>query len=154
MHPPSTTRNRHGNVIGRWNGYGLTQVLRQDIWDGWLSRRILPLNTEAWQQNMTWTKTMQWILWLASGDPKEWKELKGLAQCKGSADYDACKWQSVVFKGNSKNCWTMFSRDCLACSFKFFPHLDRWVPLFDLTSSRRITHARYNSPLISSSSFV
>jgi hypothetical protein len=62
MYPPSTTRNEHRDVIGRSNGHGLTQVLRQDIWDGRLSRWILPLNTEARQRNMTWTKTMQWIL--------------------------------------------------------------------------------------------
>ena len=98
---------------------------------------------------MTWRKTMQWILGLALGDPKELKELKGLAQCRGSTDYDMCKWQSAVFKGDSKKCWTIFSRDSLACSFKVFPHLDRWVPLFDLMSSRRITHARYNSPSVS-----
>jgi hypothetical protein len=34
MYPPSTIRNRHRDVIGRLNGHGLTQVLRQDIWDG------------------------------------------------------------------------------------------------------------------------
>ena len=64
------------------------------------------------------------------------------------------KWQNAMFNGDSKKCWMMFSRDCLACSFQFFPHPDRWVPLFYLTSSRRITHARYNSPSVSSSSFV
>ena len=154
MYPPSTTWNRHRDAIGRENGHGLTQVLRQDIWDGWLSRQILPLNTEAQQKNVTWTKTMQWVSWLASGDPKERKELKGLAQCRGSMDYDMCKWQSVMFKGDSKKCWMMFSRDCLACSFQFFPHPDRWVPLFYLMRSRRITHAWYNSPSVSSSSFV
>jgi hypothetical protein len=71
MYPPSTTRNRYRDVIGRSNGHGLTQVLKQDIRDGRLSRRILPLNTEAQQQNMTWTKIVQWILRLTSGDPKE-----------------------------------------------------------------------------------
>jgi hypothetical protein len=34
MYPPSTTRNIHGDVIGRSNEHGLTQVLRQDICDG------------------------------------------------------------------------------------------------------------------------
>jgi hypothetical protein len=34
MYPSSTTRNGHGDVIGRSNGHGLTQVLRQDIRDG------------------------------------------------------------------------------------------------------------------------
>jgi hypothetical protein len=31
MYPPSMTQNGHGGVIGRSNGHGLTQVLRQDI---------------------------------------------------------------------------------------------------------------------------
>jgi hypothetical protein len=53
MYPPSTTRNRYRDVIGRSNGHGLTQVLKQDIRDDRLLRRILPLNTEAQQQNMT-----------------------------------------------------------------------------------------------------
>ena len=153
MYPPSMTRNGYRDVIGRSKEHGLTRVLRQDILDCWLLRRILPLNTEAQQQNMTWTKTMQWTLWLASGDPKEWKKLKGLAQCRGSVDYNAYKWQSAVFKGDSKNCWIMLSRDCLACSFQFFPHPDRRVPIFDLTRSRRITHAQYKSPSVSLSSF-
>jgi hypothetical protein len=31
MYPPSTTQNRHRDVVGKSNGHGLTQVLRQDI---------------------------------------------------------------------------------------------------------------------------
>jgi hypothetical protein len=81
-------------------------------------------------------------------------KLQGLAQCRGSADYNACKRQSVVFKGDSKNYLVMFSRDCLVCFFQIFPHPDRRVPLFDLTSLRRVTHSQYNSPSVSSSSFV
>jgi hypothetical protein len=57
MYPPSTTRNAYKDVIGRSKEHGLTQVLRQDIWDGRLSRQILPLNTKAQQQNVTWTNT-------------------------------------------------------------------------------------------------
>jgi hypothetical protein len=34
MYPPSMTRNKHRDVIGRSNEHGLTQVLRQDICDG------------------------------------------------------------------------------------------------------------------------
>jgi hypothetical protein len=34
MYPPSTTRNVYEDVIGRSKEHGLTQVLRQDIWDG------------------------------------------------------------------------------------------------------------------------
>ena len=154
MYPSSTTRNGHRDVIGRSNGRGLTQVLRKDIWDGWLSRRILPLNTEAQQQKMTWTKTMQWILWLASGDPKEQKELK---------DWLSAEVQWIMICANDKvSCSRATLRSVGWCSqetvwlapFNIFLHPDRWVPLFDLMSSRRITHAQYNSPSVSSSSFV
>jgi hypothetical protein len=34
MYPPSMTRNRHRDVIGGLKGHGITQVLRQDVWDG------------------------------------------------------------------------------------------------------------------------
>jgi hypothetical protein len=34
MYPPSTTRNRCGDVSGGSNGHGMTQVLMQDIRDG------------------------------------------------------------------------------------------------------------------------
>jgi hypothetical protein len=63
MYPPSTTGNGHRYVIGRSNEHGLTQVLKQDIFDGWLSRQILPLNTEAQQQKLDMDQNliMQWI---------------------------------------------------------------------------------------------
>ena len=154
MYPPSTTWNTYKDVIGRSKKHGLTRVLRQDIRDGWLSRRILPLNTEAQQQNVTWTNTYAMDAMTCVGWPKG---VKGNSEDWLSAEVPrimiCAKWQSVVFKGDSKKCWMMFSRDCLACSFQFFPHPDRWVPLFDLMRSR-ITHARYNSPSVSSSSFV
>ena len=155
MYPPSTTWNRHGDVIGISKGHGLTLVLRQDIWDGWLSRRILPLNTEAQQRNMTWTKTMQWVPWLASGDSKEWKETRRI----GSVQRFSGLW---CMQSEKVSCSRATLRSAGRCSqetawlspFNFFPHPDRWVPLFYLMSSRRITHARYNSPSVSSSSFV
>jgi hypothetical protein len=34
MYPPSTTRNRHIDVIGGLNERRLTRVLKQDICDG------------------------------------------------------------------------------------------------------------------------
>jgi hypothetical protein len=34
MYPPSTTRNKHIDVIGGSNEHGLTWVLKQDICDG------------------------------------------------------------------------------------------------------------------------
>jgi hypothetical protein len=34
MYPPSTTQNKHRDVIGGSKGHGMTWVLRQDIWDG------------------------------------------------------------------------------------------------------------------------
>ena len=45
----------------------------------------------------------------------------------------------------------MFSKTAWLASFKFFPHPGRRVPLFNLTSSRRVTHAQYNSPSVSPS---
>jgi hypothetical protein len=91
MYPSSTMQNEHRDAIGRSNGHGLTQVLRQDIWDGGLSRRILPLNIEAQQKNMTWTKTMQWDYDLRRVTQRSERKLKGLAQCRGSVDYDTCR---------------------------------------------------------------
>jgi hypothetical protein len=34
MYPPSKTKNGYRDVIGRSKEHGLTEVLRQDIWDG------------------------------------------------------------------------------------------------------------------------
>jgi hypothetical protein len=34
MYPPSMTRNKQKDVIGRSNEHGLTWVLKQDICDG------------------------------------------------------------------------------------------------------------------------
>jgi hypothetical protein len=34
MYPPSMTRKKHKDVIGRSNEHGLTRFLRQDIWYG------------------------------------------------------------------------------------------------------------------------
>ena len=155
MYPPSMTRNRHRDVIGISNKHGLTQVLRQDIRDGWLSRWILPLNTEAQQKNMTWTKTMQWILWLASSDPREWKETQRIGSVQRFNELWYVQSDKVsCSRATLRSARWCSQETCLACSFQFFPHPDRWVPLFDLMSSRRITHARYNSPSVSSSSFV
>jgi hypothetical protein len=64
MYPPSTTRNRHKDVIGGSNEHRLTWVLKQEICDGRLSRQILPLNTKAHQRkhDMDQNTIMQWIL--------------------------------------------------------------------------------------------
>jgi hypothetical protein len=34
MYPPSTTQNKHRDVIGRSNEHRLTQILKHDIFDG------------------------------------------------------------------------------------------------------------------------
>ena len=154
MYPPSTTQNRHGDVVGRSNGHGLTQVLRQDIWDGWLQGKYFPWTLR--HNNKTWHgpklcsgyRDLRWVTQRSERDSKDWL----------SAEVQ----RIMIWENDKVPCSRATLRSARWCSqetawlapFNFFPHPDRWVPIFNLTSSRRVTHARYNSPSVSSSSFV
>ena len=116
--------------------------------------RYFPWTLRHTNRNMTWTKT-----WWCSGHcdfhqvTQRSKETQRIGSVQRFNGLKCMQRQSVVFKGDSKSYSVMFSKTCLAYFFQFPPHSNRRVPLFDLTSLRRVTHARYNSPSISSSSF-
>jgi len=91
--------------------------------------------------------TVTYVEW-----PKGVRKLKGLVQCRGSVDWNACKDKMSCLRATVRSL-VKFSKTAWLASFNFFPHPDRWIPLFYLKRFR-ITHARYHWNSVSSSSFI